>query len=705
MQPVNRRTFLSATLGLAAAHAETPYIDLLNAALILPDRLTHIAALFKEEAEKRTSTVWSNAAGAARIVFTQNNPNNSEAFTIASSNNEVRIEAHSDRGLLYAAGHLLRNIEFTANRALLPLSRANLTSAPHFPLRGHQLGYRPKTNSYDGWNIADWRQYIRDLAVFGINAIEILPPRTDDEATSPHFPLPPEQMIVEQSRIAAELGLAVWLWFPALDNDYTRPETLAASLKEWGAVFEKLPRLDAVFTPGGDPGDTSPAGLLSLLEKQKRNLRRYHPDAQMWVSPQSFSETQLHEFIAFANSAAWLDGVVHGPQCRIALPDLRQKLRASLPIRLYPDITHSLQCQFPVPNWHRAFAATEGRECINPRPVSFAAIARQYLPYTNGFIAYSEGCNDDVNKAVWNAAAWNPGFDIDDCLAEYSRYFIGSEHATSFARGLRALEQNWQPPFETSALTLERFRSLEEAAAPETLRNWRFQQALYRACFDAYSIGRLTGPPDPALRVRILELGEALFQSIHMQLDVEHYRAESVSRGANLDTLDAALSGPAHSTEAGQGSFYDDLGNPQNRPHLLMPKLSEPDPEFRRSVLTGFLYPDSLGPNYPVNWRRWAETLFDTPLELRYQNLDPGVAYKIKIVYSGDARKARVRLTAAGIEIHPLMQKPWPPQPVEFNVPREVTASGDVTFSFTRELGLGGNGRGCQLSEVWLIRQ
>src|SRR5437879_11192137 len=43
------------------------------------------------------------------------------------------------------------------------------------------------------------------------------------------------------------------------------------------------------------------------------------------------------------------------------------------------------------------------------------------------------------------------------------------------------------------------------------------------------------------LRARIFELAEALFQSIRMQLSVPRYKAISVDRGANLDTVDAPL--------------------------------------------------------------------------------------------------------------------------------------------------------------------
>ena len=125
-------------------------------------------------------------------------------------------------------------------------------------LRGHQLGYRPKTNSYDGWDVPMWEQYIRDLAVFGTNAIELIPPRSDDDADSPHFPLPPMEMMVEMSRsptsTASTSGSGIRRWTG------TTPirSSVDARLKEWGEVFRKLPRIDAVFVPGGDPGHTQP---------------------------------------------------------------------------------------------------------------------------------------------------------------------------------------------------------------------------------------------------------------------------------------------------------------------------------------------------------------------------------------------------------------------------------------------------------------
>ena len=64
-----------------------------------------------------------------------------------------------------------------------------------------------------------------------------------------------------------------------------------------------------------------------------------------------------------------------------------------------------------------------------------------------------------------------------------------------------------------------------------------------------------------------------------------------------------------------------------------------------------------------------------------------------------------VRLVANGnVEIHGYQQKPSPVAPAEFTVPRQATSKGTLDLEWTRPAGLGGNGRGCQVSEVWLIR-
>jgi hypothetical protein len=689
-------------------------------------------------------------------------PAGTEGYRVQTVGNTVVVAGNDPRGTLFGIGALLRNLRMERDILEVP-DDLKIATAPKYALRGHQLGYRPKTNSYDGWDVRAWEQYIRDLAVFGTNAIELIPPRSDDAADSPLFPLPPMRMMTEMSRLADSYGLDVWIWYPAMDKDYSDPATVDFALHEWEEVYKKLPRIDAIFVPGGDPGHTEPKYLMALLEKQTALLRKYHPKAQMWVSPQSFNKEWMDEFLAILKSEqpTWLSGVVFGPQVRLSLPELRAAVPQRYPIRHYPDITHSRQSQYPVPDWDVAYAATEARETINPRPVDEAAIFRLLQPYTVGFLTYSEGCNDDVNKMIWSALGWNPAANITDILTEYSRYFIGYQYGNSFTRGVLDLERNWRGPIASNPdieNTLAEFQAMEKSASPATLANWRFQQGLYRAYYDAYvrrrraheieiearAMAKLRdGNMDEAEKIldttltdrvavdlhrRIFELAEALFQSIRMQLSVAKYKAISTDRGANLDTVDVVLNNRGwlkaqfaeirknanegerlkqinrilNWEDPGPGGFYDDLGDLSRQPHLVRGQIYALDPAFLQSAYVGHSYRAERR----SSWWNTAETLGDTPLQMRYDHLDRNAQYKIRITYAGDSPNIKIRLAASnGIEIHPLITKPNPIAPIEFQIPKQATQSGELNLSWYREAALGGNGRGCQVAEVWLIKE
>ena len=117
----------------------------------------------------------------------------------------VSILGNDPRGVLFGAGCLLRRLEMTRGQRDPCQVQLDMITAPKYALRGHQLGYRDKTNAYDAWDLPDWDQYIRELAIFGTNAIELIPPRSDDRLDSVHFPLPPLEMMEGMSRIADRL--------------------------------------------------------------------------------------------------------------------------------------------------------------------------------------------------------------------------------------------------------------------------------------------------------------------------------------------------------------------------------------------------------------------------------------------------------------------------------------------------------------------
>jgi len=66
----------------------------------------------------------------------------------------------------------------------------------------------------------------------------------------------------------------------------------------------------------------------------------------------------------------------------------------------------------------------------------------------------------------------------------------------------------------------------------------------------------------------------------------------------------------------------------------------------------------------------------------------------------------KLRLTAGpGLEVHPWMLKPSPARPLEFDLPQEAYADGKLELTFTAEAGAGGNGRCCQVCEVWILKR
>jgi hypothetical protein len=496
----------------------------------------------------------------------------------------VVIAGEDDRGVLFGIGYLLRHLEFSPSRALLP-APLRITSAPQFAIRGHQLGYRFKNNTYDAWTPERFEQYIGDLAVFGANTIELLPPITDDAPSSPLFPLPAMETMVRVSGIVQKYGLRCSVYYPAMAKDYSDPRTIESELRVWGDVFDKLPQVDELFVPGGDPGHTDPAVLFPFLARVAEVLHRSHPHAGVWVSAQGFNAEQMRRFYALvAARPPWLTGVVVGPQSRDGLDVQRAHIPREIPIRFYPDIAHTMHCQFPVPQWDAAYALTEGREVTNPRPLAETAIFRHYAPYMNGFVTYSEGVNDDVNKFIWSALGWSAQTNPMATLREYAGYFAGSDgfSADDFARGIVSLEKNWEGPLAANTsvdTTLRRFEQMQQAATPAQAGNWRFEAALYRAYSDAYERHRLliataqeqralgllstagrTGsaaamhnaeaalasasPESAALhpwRTTIEEIAGRLFHDIGQQLSVEKYGASAIGRGASLDTVDVSL--------------------------------------------------------------------------------------------------------------------------------------------------------------------
>ena len=681
-------------------------------------------------------------------------------------------------GCVFAAGRLLREMRMSPGRIMAP--RMNVTTAPAKALRGHQIGWRPTANSYDLWDEKRFEQYIRDLAIWGTNAIELIP-------STPDWSF--EKTVTQNARFAEIIhayGMRVWLWYgfddmtppgvtgvgltPGETPCPSRPDGRRFMLDRRRELFRRFKHLDAVFVPGGDPAGCDcdlckpwVRTMVPLCAETAKALHEAHPKAQLWLSNQGFRDDDNKWFYRFLRTQKpeWLAGIAYGPWAEETIASMRAAAPARYPIREYPDITHTLRSQYPVPDWDIAFAQTLGREPPMYRITQEAHIARLYQSLSCGSGSYSDGINDDIHKIIWSAVLWDPAADPMVVAREYARHHFGPQFEGDGARGIAGFERAWNGPLLGNAdvpRTYALWRSMEQRGGKALMGNWRFQMALLRATYDRFVqlrlqadtaaersvLDALAADPDPVhavqagmaaidaaqsravepqMKQRLMELGQVMYDLIGMQLSVSRWGASGSERGAILDFLDApitnlawmraeltrlqALSDPnavrqgieriLKWEDAGPGGYYDDLGDPRRQPHLVRQLTWEQDPGAVRSTQCGF----RRGLTNPrMSWVNYAETLYGVPIVMRYEGLDTNAQYVVRAVYTGRYSPTMTLTANDRYVVHGPLKQPQEPTVQEWPVPKEATATGTLTLRWDRT-----EGRGAQVSEVWLVRR
>ena len=529
------------------------------------------AALLCEELQLRG--VSADLSSRQGLRFVKDPSLDKEQYRLETVDGLVSAFAAGLRGYIYAYSRFLRRTEYR-NGIITLTGELDGTYAPAKSIRGHQLGYRPKNNTYDAWSPEQFVRYFRDMMMFHANTVELMPGGTDDGQRNELMMMSENEMLCAGAEGADALDMDVSVWYPNCDD---LPQEEAADYRT--KVLSGMKRLDAVFVPGGDPGDYPAREFLERACLTEQKLRAVHPKAEMWPSAQKPKHIPgwSKEFIDVMNELPEeITGIITGPNRAFDLEDLRKLLPAKYPIRFYPDITHNVRCEYPVhymqDDWHYAFATTMGRESINPRPVEYAQLFAQVSRYVVGSVSYSEGCNDDINKMVWSSLDYEPDLPVREILKDYARAFFVGADPDRAADGILALEKNWHGDPAENVL-IESTLALWETLArenPQLGRNWRFASCLFRAKGDALIRRRrmfeldlcakarramkagdvkkaseiLDTPFDAAylaLRGELDDLAKLLFEENGMQLEVERFHASAPERGAVLDTIDLPI--------------------------------------------------------------------------------------------------------------------------------------------------------------------
>ena len=495
-----------------------------------------------------------------------------DTYKIDVSEDGLTISAQGIRGLLYGIGRFLRKTEYK-NGSITLTEDISGEYSTYMKIRGHQLGYRTTANTYEAWTPEQYYTYIKELMYFGCNVFE----HTVFHETDKRHRLmkySQAEMIKLVNEKAKTLDIDISYWCP---NDEKSAED---SAKERGEFFSKQPYGDIYFPPGSDPGDFPADEMVDRVITIMKEIRKSHPDMQLWPSAQSpdgFGKWGDDFIKKMQELPDDIDGIITGPNCAMPLHELRSRLPLKYPIRLYPDITHNVRCEYPVhfdrEDWHYSLASTLSREAVNPRPAEYRTIHRLTRQYIVGSVSYSEGINDDINKFVWSDMDFDPDVSLNDTLADYARLFFPGADTQKIVSGILGLEKNWEgDPWENPHIeTTHKFFDDVINESPELWDNVRFLMCLFRAKCDLlvkqrrtfenglvkkakYYLGKndidtaekvLNTPFDGeynALHDDIFKIGNMLFEKAGMQLDVEHYCASGWERGATLDTIDNPVS-------------------------------------------------------------------------------------------------------------------------------------------------------------------
>jgi hypothetical protein len=385
---------------------------------------------------------------------------------------------------------------------------------------------------------------------------------------------------------------------------------------------------------------------------------------------------------------------------------------------------------------------------------------------TVGSLPYNHtGAYNDLNKFVWAAAGWNPKTNVETILSDYAKAFFAhdflklpegisaeglskeeflSEATDYVAEGLKLLELNWVGHVKNNQSieeALDRWVQISNCVGGPN-KNWRVEMFLYKARSDAqikrkhdlemqiqnevdHIIANSEGADlrETTEKVKsVFEKAENGFQSkdaflkelqaigltkkfgdlneivdnIYTPFNDMEWTIEQLEDAENY----ADLLKIVNYENPGPGGFYDNLGVEGEQPHLFRQKSWAEDP--------GFVYS-------PIEWvdnktnsdNRHSQhthmlSRYNTPLMMRWENLDPNSEYEIMPVYNGPF-DIKIKCEAdQGILIHDFIEKTGS-HINRFPIPAAAIKNGQLHLQWTQDPTT--LKRGVSLSEVWLVKK
>jgi hypothetical protein len=659
----------------------------------------------------------------------------------------VCLVGRDDRGALFAVCRLIRLL-YLAPKHIHMADDIRIATAPDCAIRAHQI--IRSTQCEDGF--VDWRdaaqeqQYARDLILFGTNGFEARTPRDIDDYLEElgidlYFKVTC-QAVIDHDKLSDEQIRKLYTDVVGIDHITTYGGDASGSRPPMG-VFPKAER------------------VLPLVLQSHPGAKWWYSNQCLDDHAVDYDD-YIFNYIK-TKQPSWLYGMVYGPWTKRGIREIRADLPSQFKIRHYPEICHVRWCQYPVPKWDRVWAQVWPRnQSIYAMPGMMARIHRATRRDTVGFLPYNHtGCYNDLNKFVWSAMGAEPDARVEDVLYDYGKVFFAYEFkkhpdrenssdskdaiidagARAVARGLELLEENWRGNLSdnTSAEAALKLWKKIATSMGGVGKNWRLELFLYKAfldaqvkrkydaemqcerqAYDALNQAKTIGVSRAVSNARAaLTKIDTDFQSktafkqglqswglTHRFGDLDEVVDNIYSPLSDRKWLENQLDGVTsladiekilNYEDPGPGGYYDNLGLAGKQPHLVRQKTWDQDPGFVYSTIEWIDH--KPGSDRRHSQMTHATSRYDTPLMMRWQNLDPAAKYHIRVVYLGPFGPEFTCKTDDGHLIHGARGN-TDTTPVSYGIPQASTSDGvlELQWNLTNQV------RGVSVTEIWLIK-
>lgn len=451
------------------------------------------------------------------------------------------------RGLLYAAGEIVRRLQYGAD--YVEVSPFEVSASPAYRFRGfsaNQGGTMRNVTGARAWRDDELQDVVLEYALAGANTFYSADHGGPFYDFMKRYDLMtvtgarPNQLHGEFPEAWKAHGREAWegtQWVcPSV------PEARAALLAQWREDFAARAPHDVMRFYAGDPGgcackECEPFGktFVELSAEMAQIWLELHPNSVVQIANQGLTNAGDQAILDYLNAEPrpWCYGICYGPGSNAMSPyfrdiDMRDdlfeyagmgpvnrylaELHRGLPqdqrIVHYSDITHYISAQYAMPDPEPNLVRSYGRRTFHARPVAMYRIFQQIMPFSEGDIIYSEGNHDEFHQYMWNRLLFDPNRTLEDVMLEYCTLYFGPEAAPTMLEALLQLERNMGAPLAENEGIGRYYGLVREAGeripAWRLARDWRWHMHMQKAVLDSYIQLKLRGELDKERRARAL---------------------------------------------------------------------------------------------------------------------------------------------------------------------------------------------------------